>query len=208
MYNIVTIDFDIIMAPSIMLYNNMVGPGKWEEDFMNNPQLALSTADLQHYQVLMQWLLKTVPVMSKENIHFIFDHEKIINFLPETEDDIIITNIDHHHDVVYEDSHKKEKITKDNLTCGNWVKYIADNKNLLRYNWICNGNSERVDKNFAHLVTSTVDLREYNFNNLSTPDCLIICLSPFWIPPTYRPLFYTILDVCNFIHHHHYDFEE
>lgn len=42
MHSIVSIDFDIIMAPSIWLYNNMIGPEKWENEFMQNPQLALS----------------------------------------------------------------------------------------------------------------------------------------------------------------------
>ena len=37
MLNIVSIDFDIIMAPSIELYNSMVNPGCWEENFLNNP---------------------------------------------------------------------------------------------------------------------------------------------------------------------------
>lgn len=42
MINIVSIDFDIIMAPSIELYNNIIGPGKWENNFQKNHQLMLS----------------------------------------------------------------------------------------------------------------------------------------------------------------------
>ena len=38
MKKILTIDFDIIMAPSIELYNNKVHPNCWEEDFANNHQ--------------------------------------------------------------------------------------------------------------------------------------------------------------------------
>ena len=37
MYNIVSIDFDFIMAPSIELYNNIVGPNRREEDIIHNP---------------------------------------------------------------------------------------------------------------------------------------------------------------------------
>ena len=73
MYNIVSIDFDIIMAPSISLYNDLTGPGKWENEFNNIPQLVLSQADLEHYQRLVQWILKTVPQMNPKDIHFIFN---------------------------------------------------------------------------------------------------------------------------------------
>jgi hypothetical protein len=49
MKNIVTIDFDIIMAPSINLYNHMIGPNNWENSFMDNPQLSLSRGDYVQY---------------------------------------------------------------------------------------------------------------------------------------------------------------
>jgi hypothetical protein len=207
MYNIVTIDFDIIMAPSITLYNNMVGPDKWENDFMNNPQLALSQADLNHYNRLIAWLLDTVPKMDKNNIHFVFDHEVIIKYLPEAETDFVVTNIDHHHDVCYEDIHKNTPVTRENLTCGNWLKYIADNKNLVRYNWVCNGNSTPVDEQFKNIVTSQSDFRDYSLTTLTVPDCLVICQSPMWVSPVFRPLFFTIMDICNFIHGCHYEIE-
>ena len=206
MHHIVSIDFDIIMAPSIQLYNNMVGPDKWEQEFMDIPQLALSQADLQHYQILIQWLLTVVPQMKPGDIHFILDHEKILNFLPE-DNDIIITNIDHHHDIAYEPPHFYDKVTDSNLTCGNWVKYIADNKNLVRYHWVNNANSTFVPDECSGLLTSATDFRDFNFNALAVPQTLVICLSPLWVPPTYRPLFYGLMDICNFIHKRHYNVE-
>lgn len=207
MHSIVSIDFDIIMAPSIQLYNNMVAPRKWENEFMHNHQMALSQADLRHYQNLIQWLLRTLPLMQPTNIHFIEDHEKLINFLPQ-DDNIVITNIDHHHDVAYELHHFDNPIDENHLTCGNWIKYIADNKNLVRYHWVNNSNSEPPNKKVENLITSTTDFRDFNFNNLATPNQLIICLSPMWVPPTYRPLFYTLMDICNFIHNTHFNIED
>lgn len=106
--------------------------------------------------------------MNPNNIHFIVDHEKIINFLPEN-DDIVITNIDHHHDIAYEPPHFDNSINENNLTCGNWVKYIADNKNLIRYHWINNGNSTTCDPKVSSLITSITDFREFNFDSLATP---------------------------------------
>jgi hypothetical protein len=46
--NIVSIDFDIIMAPSIEFYNNMTG----NSDLFNNDLVKVFTADLVHYQRL------------------------------------------------------------------------------------------------------------------------------------------------------------
>ena len=51
MKNILTIDFDIIMAPCIELYNNMVPEMDW--DIMTDfPQGQLFNADLNLYQFL------------------------------------------------------------------------------------------------------------------------------------------------------------
>ena len=46
--NIVSIDFDIIMAPSIEFYNNMVG----NPTLFNDDLVKVFTADLIHYQRL------------------------------------------------------------------------------------------------------------------------------------------------------------
>ena len=138
MYNIVSIDFDIIMAPSIELYNNIVGPNRWEEDFIYNPQLALSQADLIHYKNLTNWLLDVVPQMDPSNIHFIENHEDIVKYCDR---ECSITNIDHHHDIVYNKDEINIILPDDKLNCGNWVKYLFENNKLKYYHWINNGNS-------------------------------------------------------------------
>lgn len=48
MKNILTIDFDIIMAPCIDLYNNLVPFTPWDK-LLKNPYIELATADLIHY---------------------------------------------------------------------------------------------------------------------------------------------------------------
>lgn len=208
MKNIVTIDFDIIMAPSIGIYNNMVGPNKWEEEFMDNHQLALSQADMRHYQELTQYLLNIVPQLRPDQIHFIQDHEHVIDFVPRDED-MVVTNIDHHHDLGYSESDFHEGITLENLTCGNWVKYLENTGRLIRYHWINNGNSTSLDEksNVQHALTDAIDLRDHNLMSIGLPDQLIICLSPLWVPPNYRNLFFLWMDLCNFLHNTHYDFE-
>ena len=44
--NVLSIDFDIIMAPSINLYNNMVPGTQWDDLLKNLPNLATTPADL------------------------------------------------------------------------------------------------------------------------------------------------------------------
>ena len=193
MLNVVTIDFDIIMAPSIELYNNKVSPTGWEEIFVNNHQLMLSQADLTHYQRLTNWLLKAFEQIPKENVHFIQDHEHAINCIPKNEN-IVLTNIDHHHDVLY----NKDDIM---LNCGNWVRALSDMGILQRYAWINNGNSAPyLFEENKDIINYTIDLREFNFDTLAVPDVLILCFSPMWIPPAYRPLFFTWMDFFNHLH--------
>ena len=47
--NVLSIDFDIIMAPSINLYNNMVPGTKWDDLLKSLPNLATTPADLHIY---------------------------------------------------------------------------------------------------------------------------------------------------------------
>ena len=109
--NIVSIDFDIIMAPSIELYRNL------EHKYYDDYYLSLFNADLMMYSKLTDWLLNTIPEVGLDKIYFIESHEQIINLLPKNES-ISLINIDHHHDMGYS---PEELEGKDfNINCGNW----------------------------------------------------------------------------------------
>lgn len=112
METILTIDFDIIMWPSIELYNHFVNgddDNMWdiETDF---PLLQYANADLELYYKLTNFLLK----YKEKNIKFIFinSHDEILKYInsPST-----MVNIDHHHDLGYEEYHWQCK----DLLCGN-----------------------------------------------------------------------------------------
>ena len=142
--------------------------------------------------------------MKKENIHFIQDHEKIIDYIDEKS---IITNIDHHPDIFYSKDDVEQKINKEKINCGNWIKYLFDNDKIIRYHWVNNSNSTDLLPNNLEILTTQTDFKNYNLDILTVPDKLIICFSPIWIPPIYRELFYTWMDICNFIHNTHFDIE-
>lgn len=182
--NIVSIDFDIIMKPSIECYNNiMMDREAYDPMLLNNFH-----ADLTIYKKLTEWLIETIQLLPAENIIFIDSHEQIIKHIPMNEQ-IYLINIDHHHDMGYrpeDNSVEKDK----NLHCGNWAKYLLKEKLINEYIWICNENSQ---KNFIHNINFHY-ISEYNLNNLKA-NKIIICLSSPWIPNQFRPLFYTWMSI-------------
>ena len=181
--NVVSIDFDIIMAPSIEFYNHMSG----NPELFDNYLTEIFPADLIHYQRLTKWLISQIKNLQENNIIFISSHDSLINYVS-VEDTVI--NIDHHHDLGYPDPTNNAP----KIHCGNWAQYLLENNLIKDYIWIKNENSNPI-KEFKG------NIKEYNFktyqlNNLYA-DKIIICLSPEWIPKQYRPLFFSWIDILN-----------
>lgn len=177
--NIVSIDFDIIMAPSIELYRSLGNKPSYDNYYSN-----LFNADLTIYSKLTNWLLNNIPNLNETDIYFIESHEQIVNFLPK-DTDISLFNIDHHHDLGYAPS---EELDKDNfsLDCGNWGLYLLKNKLINNYTWIKNKNSI---KNFNNkYYYNSKCFYDFDLNNLK-PNKIIICLSAPWVPEQYHVLF-------------------
>lgn len=169
MMKILTIDFDIIMAPSIQSYNGLVNDIEWDRFEELNP-----AANLAFYERLTNWLLDN---MTLENTKFINSHEEILGFIPEGEE-VEIYNIDHHHDCGYHGS------ADEPLNCGNWVAKIP---NLKKYTWINDANSDI--NTTTKLINGYIDFEYYDLKYLPKPDLIVICYSKEWIPPRYRRLF-------------------
>lgn len=200
MKNILSIDFDIIMEPSIQFYNNMTHIS-WEERSVGNNYVELLTANYMIYQKLTQFLINLTSSVPKEKIHFIFDHHHIINFLDPNEV-YVVTNIDHHHDRGYPQKEEND-IEKQPLNCGNWVNHVP---NLTRYFWIKNYNS--IPKINENTEVQGVNIMDFDLNTLSTPDEIYICFSIPWVPPTHHPLLFLWMDILNKIYNTHFDFEQ
>lgn len=189
MKNIVTIDFDIVMAPCIGLYNNMVPNLSWKELKNLFPQMQLLNADLIHYRRLTQWLLKIIEKIPKEKIVFIENHGALNKYLPQEE--INVYNIDHHHDCGYGENIKD----REELDCGNWVYDIARHGFLKTYTWIKNTSSSRDKEKYEGLINYKFDLINYDLEELPIPDLLVLCLSEPWTPPEYQSLFFLWKDL-------------
>lgn len=180
---IFSIDFDIIMHPSVELYNNM--PGEWEERIKRFPMLGNCLVDYNLYRKLTNLFIYLLNEIDKEKIYFITNHEEIVSYLNKKESYHII-NIDHHHDWYY-NPEDEEKIEK--LNCGNWVKYINDNFDLKKYSWIKDYNSMFCDDILNNQKIEYFDIEEIELENFYIPDYFFICLSPPWIPPYIKPLY-------------------
>lgn len=191
--DVLSIDFDIIMAPTIEYYNHMVPSRNWEDIQMENPYMYNPKADLSHYNYLLCLLDK---IITKEtDIYVAYNHKMIIDFLSNV-DIVDIINIDHHHDLGY----PPEENEKDN--CANWAKQLLKSGKMRNYIWAKNFNSQ------LPVDSIKEELESYNciiadFNELKDRivnmkfDKIFLCISPEWVPPYYQQLFYGILDLLN-----------
>ena len=178
--NVVSIDFDIIMAPSIEFYNNLTN----NRYLFDDPLLKVCNADLDHYRKLTTWFFKNLKNVEYENLIFIKSHEQIVNYINLGD---VVYNIDHHHDLSYKE-HEENK-----CNCGNWVKYLFDNNIIKDYIWINNPNSIQPRYFKGKIEQCTFD--SFNLDSLEA-DKVIICLSPEWVPPQYHSLLYSWMDIC------------
>lgn len=196
MVNVVTIDFDIIMSPSIGLYNNLVDPDDPVADVIEEfGFIANIPADLYKYEYLTRYIIRSLENVT--DVYFISNHGSVVDILKKIPHDepINITNIDHHHDVGYDVENWTLPFRK--LSCGNWVKYAKDLKLFDEYTWIKNDNSDPIPTLGRKYINNTIDFADAKLESLARhTDFLIICASYEWVPPVYHPLFLNWQTIC------------
>ena len=197
---ILSIDFDVIMGPSIEIYNNHMGSNCTCEKFEKfYPLMKYAEADLTAYRILTNFLIDAAKDMKPENIHFIMNHMDILNFINE-DDKVTIMNIDHHHDLGYPGS---ENI---GVHCGNWLDFLFEEKCCIGLTWIQNNTSgELPPKYVEHQLIQKFEFPKVDLiYSLIKPDMIVICGSFEWIPTQFQPLFYLwrdmISNIQNFNH--------
>ena len=177
-----TIDFDIIMSPSIEVYNNYDGTAT--EYTSKFDFLGIMPADLEMYAQLTEFLKN----QRGKPIIFMEDHNEIIQ---KTKGDgpFELINIDHHHDIGYGDNIRwKHKVVQ--VDEGNWVHKLWDLERITKYTWIKNYSSDDApiqgdklyisEKHFFH----NIDLSDFN-----DVEKIFISHSPEWVPEYYEPLY-------------------
>ena len=194
---VLSIDFDIVMAPDINLYNNFVPRivPSIDEIVEHHPYLGGLRADLDHYQKIANLLLKVGADIKYTNVCASLSHEHIGKFLM-NDNDLEIVNIDHHHDLGYIEDDTFEK-----CNCANWAYYLFKQGKLKRYIWLNNVNSDimpphRHEDCFSSQHFCDIEVSDY-IQQFGKPDKIFLCLSSPWVPSQYFPLFYLLLDILN-----------
>lgn len=188
MKTVLSIDFDLIMKPSIEAYNNMVN-GDGPEGFVSAlgkkyPFLQCLPADLEIYKTLTEYLNK----IPKDKKVFIKDHKEAFQLVKDFAkgEKVNLINIDHHHDIEYQEPPFVTKAPTD----ANWVKWLYKEGVVEKYTWIRNNNSHMP---FDHVQEEFPDVEYMYFEkemlNGIESDYVILCLSPAWVPPMYYPLY-------------------
>lgn len=195
--NCLSVDFDIIMRPTIELYNDLVDD-YWTVQSIEDKFPIISAAcppDMEIYKYLTEFLITQIKVLNVNKIFFITHHKQAAKLL-EGYEEIHLCNIDHHHDVGYENVKPLTKILKPDD--GNWVKYLKDKKIVTYYSWIHNSNSDFPDNRLTQYIDKEYEL-SHVFLSEAVPsiDILILCHSPEWIPKKWDNLWQIWLSIFN-----------
>jgi hypothetical protein len=198
--NILSIDLDIIMHPSIDLYN--------EEIFADEDpdELWKDLEETYHYQEhsTLSYDEKTVLELAKlihknksKPFHFITSHEEIVTILKNSptynQENYNLVNIDFHHDLWYTEEDFPYIVKEDGYDCTNWLGYLYLKKKIAQMTWMKAPNSSKPNLKIygGKFQLNTLTLREFFRLEEQDFDEVFVCLSPQWIPPQHR-FFYEI----------------
>lgn len=208
---VLTIDFDILMWPSIERYGHMLDNKNPRELLMKyQNDWHWLEMDLELYAQLTQLLLHFLGLHHEsDDIFFIMEHHEIIPILESFNESIYLINMDHHHDVVYED---KDLDTNNYLNCGNWVLYAREHGILDHYVWINDPNSEYhfIENNKQEILDNVIqeqfEFEQYDLKQLPYyVDKIVFCYSKPWIFDYYHPLWYSWMNMASLINNFKYE---
>lgn len=197
MINILSVDIDWIMEPSIQIYNHLIKEDiKTEQyDLTVNAPGAILNPDLQKFYQLNKILFSKNCKVAPKDLVINPTHKAIVKAINDWHitESFSIWNIDHHHDCGYPDKEGDERYYHA-VTCGNWVAYIAMNNPLFKkYTWISNANSlTALDPLVRDKIPSMIDNMNINSIQDIKFDKIFICKSPGWIPEPVQPLVDTL----------------
>ena len=205
MRRILSVDFDWIMRPCIEAYNGMCGNAhnlndlvdSWDYILHRLQDMPLHCCEEQFADLAL--FLKTVTkTLPADHIYFILNHDEVFDVLKKYDctEEVIIVNVDHHHDFGYPTKDSPEPFSK-YLTVANWVHCLHNEKRLAHYTWVGNNNSEgmsMVAEKLQEKFSFYTDLRKIDHLRY---DDVIVCFSQEWIPPNVRPMFYVLKELIN-----------
>lgn len=196
--NILSVDFDWIMAPSIVAYNEFAhggGSNDWEVIQSLMPGVSFK-ADMDKYLQLVVYLTNICDKLKDRNCFLTANsHDDIVHCMTKEwkigNKPYNIYNIDHHHDCGYGNDFNLAELNKQELSCANWaVKLLNECPNYQSYTWIKNNNSSMsIPDDILEIMPYHVFSSDINVINYVNFDYVFMCSSPGWTPPNYLPLF-------------------
>lgn len=122
--------------------------------------------------------------MGCDNVVFGYHHDSILHHIPDEAKDIILVNIDHHHDLSNNVSGEYDAFALGFYAEYNWVLKLENR--LKSYTWIKNKNSGRFTGNLPYIYEEChkedkgiVEL----IDDVDGWDLVFVCLSPHHTPP-------------------------
>ena len=217
---LLSIDFDIIMAPCIKLYNDMSNGGEnptvtWNAiEFERGVDEKFLMYDANTYKTLVKLVKMVMDFNIFCNVVPVTAHHEIIDNLKksldydETTYDLI--NIDYHHDIMYRPQDRNTIKNFDKYNCSNWVGYLMLKDKIDKYTWVKAGNSLAYDHRLDGKTPLDFDVQSLRYiedgikyPNSLRPDqispinisTIYLCLSPQWVPYKYHHLYDLIVEL-------------
>ena len=204
--NILSIDMDYILSPCINLYNDLVHantpPEKiWDKIAeLRNADKHLSFENEALKYVFDVFVMALTRLQDKKNVMFALNHDAILFELASKKHEnaeFEIYNIDHHHDIYYNENARLDVDKYNATTLANWVWYLDKHNKLNRYYWIHNPNSLFPDKNIKSKGKMDGYLRDklQQIYEVKEWDYIFVCNSPHWLPRDYDVFFEMLIDI-------------
>lgn len=203
--NILSVDFDCIMYPCIQLYNDHVFTKENATQTWNNLKYRYDIMAHISYdanvlamisKAMLTALLHGARFTGIQNHEEILDHPNVKKWIKNNER-IRVFNIDHHHDLGYNDDKLDELMNHDVYDCTNWVEWLYRKGHLEEYTWVKSPNSDTgFSKDFnVNMVSYQEFEKEIGKLKGGNIDEIFFCLSPQWVPYEYHHLYKLISDM-------------
>ena len=204
---VLSIDMDYIMAPSISLYEDLIGRPEFKGQSFWSQVNSIRNVDA-HIEYdkgsllfLIRLFSKSIAGLDPRNIFFCEEHDMILEFLTgdagKSGEVFDLYNVDHHHDVYFNDRQKEEVERFDFACLANWVYYLGDNEKLAKYHWVRNAASSNFNEEdkkdllfpFEEILEGRDRLFDIEF------DYVCVCKSNDYFPEKYHQFFYMLKEI-------------
>lgn len=211
MNTILSIDLDILFAPYIGIYNNLIKNNYNCEEIWESINQIYTITDfipnLEYCKIIIAILQYYSEKIDK--IYIGQDHSSILTAIELEKKQLDspykfnLYNIDFHHDIGYGDIKLVEDIQEGRVNCGSWVGYLNYFHFLNNYYWYdaCGSQFDnyKMSNDFKELLPNNFErkLLSNNFPINLNIDLLYIAISPPWIPVCYYDIIKEILKTIN-----------